>query len=45
MPVGRMATLYTRISSSVIAYAALLVLAALLLVAGRNQLRWRKTHS
>lgn len=44
LPLGRTDTLYSRIGS-VIAYAALLVLAALLLVAGRNQLRWRKTHS
>lgn len=43
MPVGRTATLYSRIGN-VIGYAALLVLAALLLVAGRDENRSRKTH-
>jgi len=43
MPVGRTATLYSRIGN-VIAYAALLALAVLVLIAGRNHRRSRKTH-
>jgi apolipoprotein N-acyltransferase len=44
MPVGRTPTLYSRIGP-VIAYVALLALAALLIVAGRNRFRLQKTHS
>lgn len=44
VPVGRTATLYSRIGN-LIGYAALLVLATMLLAAGRNQHRSRKTHA
>lgn len=43
LPAGRTPTLYSR-TGPVIAYAALLALAALLLVAGRNRLRPQQAH-
>ncbi len=43
LPVGKTSTLYSR-TGPVIAYAALLALAALLFVAGRNRFRSQKAH-
>lgn len=44
MPVGRTATLYSRIGN-VIAYTALLIVSALLLVAARKHLRSQEVHA